>query len=391
MTRGATWPVEPLGKLCDISIGRTPARANPAFWGPGRKWVSISDMNEARQIVETKETITETAIRECRCRPVAAGTLLMSFKLSIGKLAFAGEELFTNEAIAALPIRDETKLDAVFLYHSLHVADLLRETDRAVMGKTLNKAKLQKIPIPVPPLDEQRRIAAILDKADAVRRKRQEAIRLTDELLRSAFLEMFGDPVTNPKGWEVLELKHFGKIITGNTPPRSDKSNFGDAIEWIKSDNINTPAHFLTQATEYLSRKRQQRARLAPPGSVLVTCIAGSRSSIGRAAIADREVAFNQQINAVIPNEDVDPHFLYGHFYTAQGLVQAKSTDSMKGLVSKGKFSTIRFLKPPYDLQKRFGYWFRRYLSVCKRGEEGAEAARELFQSLVQRAFRGGL
>ena len=273
-----------------------------------------------------------------------------------------------------------------FAYHYLRQLSLPGDA-----GYSRHFKFLKRTFVPVPPEDEQFRIADILDRADAVRRRRQEAIRLTDELLRSAFLEMFGNPVTNPKGWEVKELKHFGKIITGNTPPRLDPSNYGDAVEWIKSDNINTPAHFLTQAAEYLSEKGKKKARLAPVGSVLVTCIAGSRSSIGRAALADREVAFNQQINAVIPYEDVDPHFLYGQFYTAQGLVQAKSTDSMKGLVSKGKFSTIRFLKPPPDLQKRFGDWFRRYISLCKRGEAGDEAASNLFASLVQRAFRGEL
>src|SRR5690606_31939686 len=80
---------------------------------------------------------------------------------------------------------------------------------------TINKTQLRGFPVPLPPLPEQKRIAAILDKADAIRRKRQEAIRLTEELLRSAFLEMFGDPVTNPKGWEVRELESLADIGSG--------------------------------------------------------------------------------------------------------------------------------------------------------------------------------
>ncbi|TRU28697.1 MAG: restriction endonuclease subunit S [Microcystis aeruginosa Ma_SC_T_19800800_S464] len=264
----------------------------------------------------------------------------------------------------------------------------------AGVGGSLLRARpdgVKKIKIPLPPLEEQRRIAAILDKADGVRRKRKEAIRLTEELLKSTFLEMFGDPVTNPKGWEIAKLGDFGKILTGNTPPRSVSENYGDEIEWIKSDNITTPEHFLTEAEEKLSAKGKKIARTVPNGSVLVTCIAGSRSSIGRAALTDREVAFNQQINAVVPNSDVDPYFLYGQLFVAQHLVQAQSTDSMKGMVNKSKFSSIEFIKPPSQKQQKFGKWFlgfHRYYMNLISGEEQSE---NLFNSLLQRAFRGEL
>jgi type I restriction enzyme S subunit len=122
-----------------------------------------------------------------------------------------------------------------------------------------------------------------------------------------------------------------------------------------------------------------------------VTCIAGSRSSIGRAALTDREVAFNQQINAVVPNSDVDPYFLYGQLFVAQHLVQAQSTDSMKGMVNKSKFSSIEFIKPPSQKQQKFGKWFlgfHRYYMNLISGEEQSE---NLFNSLLQKAFRGEL
>jgi type I restriction enzyme S subunit len=283
-------------------------------------------------------------------------------------------------------------VDPFFLRYLL--SSLINELQNLSSGsayKALPITKLKEYKIPLPPIEEQRRIAAILDKADGVRRKHKEAIRLTEELLKSTFLEMFGDPVTNPKGWEIAKLGDFGKILTGNTPPRSVSENYGDEIEWIKSDNITTPEHFLTEAEEKLSAKGKKIARTVPNGSVLVTCIAGSRSSIGRAALTDREVAFNQQINAVVPNSDVDPYFLYGQLFVAQHLVQAQSTDSMKGMVNKSKFSSIEFIKPPSQKQQKFGKWFlgfHRYYMNLISGEEQSE---NLFNSLLQRAFRGEL
>ncbi len=142
----------------------------------------------------------------------------------------------------------------------------------------------------MPPLPEQRRIADILDKADAVRRKRKGAIALAEELLRSAFLEMFGDPVTNPKGWPVKPLTALGTVTTGNTPSRDVPEYFGEAIEWIEFDNINTPSHYLTPAVEGLSEKGRAVGRVAPAGSTLMTCIAGSPDCIGNVGLADREV-----------------------------------------------------------------------------------------------------
>jgi type I restriction enzyme S subunit len=282
-------------------------------------------------------------------------------------------------------LSEANNIDPKFAYYFLNTLNLPN------VGYSRHFRFLKRTFFPLPPLEEQRRIAAILDKADGVRRKRKEAIRLTEELLKSTFLEMFGDPVTNPKGWEIAKLGDFGKILTGNTPPRSVSENYGDEIEWIKSDNITTPEHFLTEAEEKLSAKGKKIARTVPNGSILVTCIAGSRSSIGRAALTDREVAFNQQINAVVPNSDVDPYFLYGQLFVAQHLVQAQSTDSMKGMVNKSKFSSIEFIKPPSQKQQKFGKWFlgfHRYYMNLIGGEEQSE---NLFNSLLQRAFRGEL
>jgi type I restriction enzyme, S subunit len=100
---------------------------------------------------------------------------------------------------------------------------------------------LARYEIPVPRLIEQHRVAEILDKAVAVRRKRRQALIQIDTLLRAAFLERFGDPATDPKKIGKAPLSAFGRVVTGNTPPRTEPGYFGEGIEWIKSDNINTP------------------------------------------------------------------------------------------------------------------------------------------------------
>jgi type I restriction enzyme S subunit len=283
-------------------------------------------------------------------------------------------------------------LDADFLFWWLKAnRKQIDDLGNGATFKEVSKAVVSRVPFRLPPVDEQRRIAAILDRAEDIRRKREQALAQADDFVRSVFLEMFGDPIVNAKGLRKQPLGKFGKIVTGNTPPRSDADNFGDAIEWIKSDNVNTEEHFLTRAVEGLSVKGRALGRIVPKGSILVTCIAGSPSSIGRAAIADRAVAFNQQINAITPNRDVNLYFLYAQFLIGKPLVLRSSTNSMKGVISKGEFQKIEFLCPEPNEQERFGKLFEKHVKATKFLQVAANCAADLFNTLSQRAFRGEL
>ncbi len=255
----------------------------------------------------------------------------------------------------------------------------------------VNRAKLDEILLPCISRDAQHRIATILSNADRIRGKRLQVLSLADEVLKSTFLERFGDPLTNRKGLRTAPIKQLGRVVTGNTPSRTNAANFGSAIEWIKSDNINTPSHFVTRAEEFLSETGRSLGRTVPAGSTLVTCIAGSPSVIGNAALTDREVAFNQQINAVIPFKETDPHFLYCQFLVGKELVQASSTNSMKGMVSKGKFQEIEFLKPSQGEQEEFGELFRTVVGMTRQLRAACAESQKLFGSLSNRAFRGEL
>src|SRR5437588_77678 len=131
----SVWPREPLGELCDVRIGRTPRRDQLRYWGGRAVWVTIGDLNDG-EITSSKENISEIAVRECMPAPVPIGTLLFSFKLSIGKMAVAGCPLYTNEAIAALPIRDPARMSREFLRYALMAESREGTADHAVLGKT---------------------------------------------------------------------------------------------------------------------------------------------------------------------------------------------------------------------------------------------------------------
>ena len=293
-----------------------------------------------------------------------------------------------------IPILPKDGVSRDYLFYFLRTPDTVNLATSRCSGANLPRLgpkQLASFQIPLPPLAEQKRIATILDAADALRAKRREALAQLDTLLQSTFLDMFGDPVTNPMKWDTSVLGEVGEVITGNTPSRKRPEYYGEDIEWIKSDNINDPSFILTEAEERLSVAGKAVARTSPSGSILVTCIAGSPSCIGNAAIADREVAFNQQINAFVPSERIALWFAFGVFWFGQRLVQSASTSSMKGMVSKSAFSAISIPIPPMSLQSRF-------VTIAESVEHQKASQRThlaeldtLFASLQARAFRGDL
>jgi type I restriction enzyme S subunit len=203
---------------------------------------------------------------------------------------------------------------------------------------------------------------------------------------------MFGDPVKNEKGWEKKEFKSFGKISTGNTPSRADAKNYdNDYIEWIKTDNIIENQFHISKAQEYLSFEGAKKGRIVKENSLLVTCIAGSLQSIGRAGISNRKIAFNQQINAIEPNDNVNISFLYFLVKNSRKYIQDHASSGMKRMLSKGEFEKIKMILPPINLQNQFAERVALIESQKQQAQLELAKSEELFQSLLQRAFKGEL
>ena len=382
----------PLGRVVEVSAGQPAPKPNELS-KHGHPFIRAGSLEG---LINSKtendcERIDDATAETRRLKLYPVGTVLFAksgMSSRIGRVYRLREPSFVVSHLAALS--PTGKYDPSYLTYWLQMnppSQLIR--DQAY--PSIRTSEIAAIEVPDIAVDEQRRIAGILDKADAIRRKREQSLAHADELLKSVFLEMFGDPASNQKNFPVTPIKNIGRVITGNTPPRKNPENYGQGIEWIKSGNINTPHHVLTEAEETLSDKGQILARTVPAGATLVTCIAGSPNSIGNAALANREVAFNQQINAVVPSPDVNPYFLYFQFRIAKQLVQGASTNSMKGMVSKGKFQEIRFIYPPEKKQREFGLIFEAVVCMTQRTNAALNEGETFFSSLSQRAFLGEL
>ena len=290
-------------------------------------------------------------------------------------------------------IQANENLNGKFLYYFLDsYVEKLREQSIGGVIKYIKLGNLTDAEIPLPNLANQQRIAAILDQADAIIQNNRAIVQKYDALTQSLFLDMFGDPVKNEKGWEKKEFKSFGKISTGNTPSRADAKNYdNDYIEWIKTDNIIENQFHISKAQEYLSFEGAKKGRIVKENSLLVTCIAGSLQSIGRAGISNRKIAFNQQINAIEPNDNVNISFLYFLVKNSRKYIQDHASSGMKRMLSKGEFEKIKMILPPITLQNQFAERVAMIEAQKQQAQLELAKSEELFQSLLQRAFKGEL
>lgn len=252
--------------------------------------------------------------------------------------------------------------------------------------KSINYKNLSKLEIPFPPLGEQKRIAEILDKINSSIESTTNELYILNNLARFSFIKNCGNPNTFSGQ---IELKKIATIATGNTPPRKEKGYYGNHIEWIKSDNLG--GTFPSPASESLSQEGMKKGRIADPGSLLMTCIAGSIKSIGKISIVNRKVAFNQQINSIKPHNSDDLHFLYLLFQIAPELVQRRSTGGLKGIVKKSSLESCKIPWPDKQTRKKMGTFCKEWIDLQTLLYKKLTLLRELQRSLSARAFTGEL
>lgn len=379
-------------------IGGKPApKGDNVFSDHGTPFIKMKDLGRAHfsnNLVDIEHRVSDEVAKGERLNLIRSGSILLprSGSVALNHRAVLGIDAYMVSHICALEVIDDREVSNLYAYYYLRSIKMDRISKKTTGLDAITFEDLGKLAIPLPHLDDQIRIAHLLGKVEGLIAQRKQHLQRLDDLLKSVFLQMFGDPVRNEKGWDKPELKAFGKISTGNTPPRNDSANYGDDfIEWIKTDNILGDAVFVTPSAEYLSEKGAKRGRTISKGALLVACIAGSVESIGRASLTDRTVAFNQQINAIQPGKDVNPLYLYGLFKLSRAYIQSQATKGMKKILTKGDFEQIKMIKPPIDLQNDFAVIVEKVEAIKTRYQQSLTHLEALYGALSQQAFKGEL
>lgn len=297
----------PLGELCTIQIGRTPARADSRQWDPQRRtknvWVSIADMSasETLEISSSKEHLSDLGAASGRIVP--AGTILLSFKLSIGKVAVTGCDLYTNEAIAALLLPDDAPVCREFLVWFLRSVDWEKEAAGSdkVKGATLNKKKLSGLLVPVPPVSEQKRIAAKLDAIDDRIRGITTGLaglgRRQSELLGLVFAAEFA-----ALDCPVASIRDVCEVIPGQSPLGTSYNSVNRGTPFYQGKKAFTD-RLLGEPAVWTTAP----ARLARSGDVLMSV----RAPVGPVNQLNREVCIGRGLAAIRPGPLLESDYLF--------------------------------------------------------------------------------
>lgn len=377
-----------LKELVDINIGKTPSRSNSLYWGVGSPWLSIADMAQGAKLYTTKEQITRLAIDECNCKLATKGTVLFSFKLSIGKVGVAAKDLYHNEAIASFPIKDESKLYAPYFLFALRNVDFSSRTDRAVMGATLNKSKLEELEIYLPPLLVQKNIANFLMEAESLCKKTEQMEHELNALAQNVFLDMFGH---NQK---MVKLGRYLDFITSGSRGWAqyyslNGSRFLRSLD-VRMNEIGSKEAVYVKAP---NNKEAERARVRS-GDILLT-ITGSQ--IGRVCwVPDEfgEAYVSQHVAILRLSHDLLPEFV-SYFMSMESLGQKQISAAQYGQTKPGlNLEQIKSFTIPsvsIDQQKIFVDIMVKINALKVNNRVSLQSYKDQFNALMQRAFSGKL
>ena len=339
----------------DLRMGKTPSRKNPAYWRDGgHDWVSIADLGSfGKYVGVTKERINDLAISESGIKPAPANTVLMSFKLSLGKTSITTEPVYTNEAIMAFVDKGVYPVDASFMYHQCRAKDWTAGTNTAVMGKTLNKKTLGQAYVHLPALEVQKMIAARLDFIDEQIRASKSSADKLEHLVKSRFVEMFASGGFPSVSFGDVCLKINNGITRRGNDPDGDivlrlvelQQGF---IDYAKPNRIR------------LTQKEKERFSLVD-GDLLFARVNGNPKNVGRCAsfsAINESVYHNDHvIRATFDHSKYNPVFLVFFMNSSKGRAQieaAITTSAGQYTINQAGIKSIQVPLPPLAFQQEF-------------------------------------
>ena len=373
-----------LDELFDLQMGKTPARNNPEYWdSEDYKWISIADLSKCgKYIIDTKEYLSEKAVQESGISQIPENTVIMSFKLSIGKTAITPEPMYSNEAIMSFRDKHITELLPDYLYYMFSGRDWEAGTNKAVMGKTLNKATLSATRIKVHSIDEQRDIVAVLDKVKSVLDSREEELRKLDELIKARFVEMFGDIITNPYGLEESAVKERCKMTQGVQIPMSEQlSEYQDGyyrylyIRDLKYDDDNW-----IYVRDCFDEKKLTSSDLV---------VVNTGNTAGEIYRGKKGILSNNLFKVSFDTKELSTTYLFYYFRSEafQNMLWSEMKEGTQPHLGHKIFGSKKLVIPPMEFQNQFGAFVKQVDKSKVAIQKSLKETQLLFDSLMQQYF----
>ena len=389
-----TWQMVELGELVTIKGGGTPSKSIDAYWGGDVPWASVKDF-KSRYIRQTQDYITQAGVENSATNIIPDGVIVIPTRMALGKVAITACDMAINQDLKALFVNDECTLDRNYLARYLESkANHIENEGKGATVKGITLDFLKSIKVPLPPLAEQKRIAAILDKADAIRQKRQQAIALADQFLRSVFLDMFGDPVTNPKGFPQGTIRDL--VESANYGSSAKASEDTGHYPMLRMGNITYQGRLDLSDLKFIDLHDSDKDKFLVRKGDLLFNRTNSKELVGKTAVfeEDNPMAFAGYLIRIRTNKLGNNYYLSGYLNSAHGKkTLSNMSKSIAGManINAQELQNIRIPLPPIELQNRFESIVKETNHRLLKHEKSRCKLDILFASLSKKSFAGQL
>ncbi|WP_244592128.1 restriction endonuclease subunit S [Escherichia coli] len=356
-----SWPMVSIESVAKVITGKTPPKADPNCFGGNIPFITPSELTDSDYLLKPETTLTEKGLATTKLIP--KNSILVCCIGSLGKMAIADLPVATNQQINSVIFDD----DKIYYRFGFYALKLLKNDLKKIAPSTtvaiINKSRFSELKIPCPPLEEQKRIATILDKADGIHKKREQAIKLADDFLRAKFLEMFGTPANNihrfPKGTirDLVDSVNYGT---------SAKASI-DSGEYpiLRMGNITYQGRWDFTDLKYLDLSVKEKDKYLVKEGDLLFNRTNSKELVGKTAVyeEDRPMAFAGYLIRVRPNSIGNNYYISGYLNSIHGKItlmnMCKSIVGMANINAQ-ELQNIEILIPPKHLQDEYEITYKK-------------------------------
>lgn len=349
-----SWEILKLGEICEIISGSTPKTNINEYWNGKYNWVTPAELNDGLDtIYNTQRKITAKAIKETNLKLLPKGAILLSSRAPIGKVAIAGNDMYSNQGFKNLIC--SKKIYNRYLFRFLKgKTEYLNSLGRGATFKEISKEIVSNIPIPLPPISIQEQIVKELDTLSDVITKKKEQLAELDKLAQATFYDMFGDPIKNEKNWCIKKIGAFSSVGTGATPNRQKEDiYFGGNIPWVKTTEVCGLEIKKTEECITEQALKDTNCKLFPINTILLAMY-GQGKTRGQVGLLKIEATTNQACAAIFPEKEVNNKFLYLYLKLNYQYIRSLGRGGNQENLNLSLVKSIPVIIPPIFLQNQF-------------------------------------
>ena len=383
------WETVKLGEVCKKI---TDGSHNPPSGVEQSQYLMLSSKNVENgriTLVEPRYLSKEDFIFENKRTEIEADDILLTIVGTIGRVALVPKELkylTLQRSVAVLKPEKKHIISKYLMYVLQSMEKGLNQEARGVAQKGIYLSQVNKLEIPLPPLEEQKRIADILDKASKLTDLRKQQLEKMDLLIKSKFIDMFGDPVTNPKEWEVKKIGELTNVFTGATPNKSIDEYYCGNIPWVKTGEISK--EYIWEAEERITKKalKETNCKIFPINTIMVAMY-GQGKTRGQAGLLKIEASTNQACAAIVPNESYCTEYLFKLIQLSYETLRSLGRGGNQPNLNLSMIKEFLVMCPPVELQNQFAEFVEQVEKQKAVMQQSLEKMETNYKALMQEYF----